>query len=292
MMQDNFGKKKIYYGSMKSGKSSSLAREVERFNAYREKSQKEFDILIFKPIIDDRVLNEGDTEASVSTRDGKSFKAIPIRKSKEILKHVKKGKKQFIGIDEVMMLDSGILGVLKELDKDPSNYIVLTGLDKSYRGDPFPFSDHEKDMYDLINLFEPEERYKIYGWCDKCGRENIGVYTQRYRKVNGGEDKELSKYYDPLIVIGDEEYESRCEKCFEKPPGKDKWLFIAIIVLNKRENEVSMDLIREGALKYGNIKESEFKDIIERMKEEKLILKEESVIKPTEKLEKSVKSCL
>ena len=292
MMEDKFGKKKVYYGSMKSGKSSSLAREIERFDNYRRKNKKDFDILIFKPVIDDRVLGDEDSEASVSTRDGKKFEAIPIHESQEILQHVEDGKRQFIGVDEVMMLDSGIIDVVKKLDKDPNKYIVLTGLDKSYRGDPFPFSDHKKDMYDLINLFQPEERYKIYGWCDKCGRENIGEYTQRYKNLSESEERELSKYYDPLIVIGDEEYESRCAKCFEKPPGKHKWLFIATMLLNKDGEGIKRKFLEKGSSEYGDISKSEFQAILERMNQEMLVSIDGDSIKPTKRLKERIRSNL
>lgn len=288
MIEDSFGKKKIYYGSMKSGKSSSLAREAERFNDHRKRRDKDFDILIFKPVIDDRVLGEEDSETKVSTRDGKSFEAIPVKDSQEILEKIEGGKKQFIGIDEVMFLDSGIVDVVKELDKDPNKYLVLTGLDKCYRGGPFPFTDYKKDMYDLINLFEPEERYKIYGWCDNCGRENIGEYTQRYADE---EKNELSKYYDPLVVVGDEEYESRCERCFELPPGKEKWIFVSIMISRGDKGEgLELKDLKEGAVKYGGLSEEEFDKIIERMETEKMIELRENRVFKTEILEKRNKN--
>lgn len=286
MIGDNFGKKKIYYGSMKSGKSSSLAREVERFIDHKKKSEEDFEVLIFKPTVDKRVLGDEDSEAKVSTRDGKSFDAIKINNSEEILERIEEGKKQFIGIDEVMFLDSGIVDVVKKLSRDPKKYLVLTGLDKSYRGGPFPFSDHKKDMYDLIDLFEPEERYKIYGWCDKCGRENVGEYTQRY---SDKKKENLSKYYDPLVVVGDEEYESRCEKCFEVPPGKNKWAFVLIMINRKDKGEgVDYEEIERGALNYGEISKKEFEEILERMEKENLIEREDSKVYKTELADRKV----
>lgn len=287
MIADNFGKKKIYYGSMKSGKSSSLAREVERFVDHKKKSEEDFEVLIFKPTLDKRTLDDGDSEAKISTRDGKSFDAIRIDKSCEILERIERSKKQFIGVDEVMFLDSGIIEVVKKLSRDSNKYLVLTGLDKNYRGEPFPFSDYRRDMYDLIDLFEPEERYKVYGWCDNCGRENVGEYTQRYL---GKEKKKLSKYYDPLVVVGNEEYESRCEKCFEVPPGKSDWVFVLIMIKRKDRGEgIDFEKIKMGASEYGEIPERKFEKIIDRMEEEKLVERKNKKLYSTEIADRRIK---
>ncbi|PPJ44888.1 thymidine kinase, partial [Rhizobium sp. KAs_5_22] len=73
--------------------------------------------------------------------------------------------------------------------------VIVTGLDKDFRSDPFKNVDQLLPMAEFVD--------KLTAICHSCG--NFANRTQRL--VNGG----YAKKTDPLILVdGQDSYEARC----------------------------------------------------------------------------------
>lgn len=228
-LDDKFSKKEIIYGPMACGKSLELMRRIKRVEHFASKFN--YSIEIFKPVLDKRGSEKDEEDKALCTlisRTGlkQEGNITLVKTATDIFQHFLKtrkvGQKTLIAIDEVQLLDSHILDVAEKL-RQRDCYVLMAGLDLSFRGEPFPFSDFHRTMHDLINSIPEDGRYQLTALCDVCGSESA-EYTQRV--LNGNP----APYYDPLIKIG-YGYEARCKKHFQTP-GKNDYQFIEHLIKN------------------------------------------------------------
>ncbi len=175
-------------GTMFSGKSRELL-----YRGLRAEQFGDVKVLYFKPAIDQR------DEDYIKSRDGLQRKAVLFKDSEELLDFVN-GNPSLILIDEAQFSDTN-LPIVVQLLKIKGHNVVLSGLPKDFRGQPFGV------MPQLMALSEPPVK-TVYSVCNIDGCHNDGTLPQRLR--NGEPDSALS----PTVIIeGSSEsiaYEPRC----------------------------------------------------------------------------------
>ena len=186
-------------GSMKSGKTDLLITRAERLQIAKKI------VFIFKPSID----NRWDENCIVTRFNNKCFPATPVTNSAEIIEvvvsHLESGATiDEVLIDEVQLFDPNIVEVIQTL-LDLDIPVTYAGLSTDFRGEPFG------SMPTLLALSDSIQ--KPTAICEVCGDEA----TRTQRLING----QPANYNDPIILIGDNQYEARCVKHHEVP-GKPK----------------------------------------------------------------------
>jgi thymidine kinase len=180
-------------GPMFSGKTTELLRLMDRELIAKRSS------ILFKPNIDNRYSKE-----EVVNHNGIGRKALIACCSKDILNKVleleKTEKIENIFIDEVQFFDSGITDVIKKIN-DLGIDIYTCGLNQTFKGEPFPFKDGEKDIGYLMAI--SDYVISIDAVCNECGNKA----TKTYRKGNEEET---------VIVGGQDLYQARCKNCWNK----------------------------------------------------------------------------
>lgn len=177
----------VIAGPMFAGKSEEILRRIRRLEFAKKK------YVVFKPAIDNRYAHD----QLVSHIKNKS-KAIPIKKSSEILEHIKYNT-DVIVIDEVQFLDNEVIEIAERLANE-GRRVIIGGLDQDFRGEPFPV------MAEL--LARAEDVMKLTAICAVCG----APATKSQRLING----KPAKYNDPTVVVGaSETYEPRCRHCHQ-----------------------------------------------------------------------------
>lgn len=212
----------ICYGPMKSGKSRYLVQQAQ---VLKEQS---ISFLAFKPVQDTR---DG---SFIRSRDVQcqDVQALGVSNSRELLDLVNQAlaapqtlsqsfpnctaeaislKQSFLSgkplraclIDEVFLLDGEIVAAIGNLLQQGIS-VYLSGLDRDFRGEYFPlrhFEKHGLTMQDLIATCK--EVIALEADCECCGQ--AASLTQRL--ING----QPAPYDSPTVLIGDEEYEPRCQ---------------------------------------------------------------------------------
>lgn len=175
----------VISGNMYAGKTEELLRRVKRIE-YAKKS-----VLVFKPTIDNRY-----SESEVVSHNNERIKSINITEAKDILNYV--NPLPFaIAVDEVQFLNHDLVDVCEYL-ADQGVRVILAGLDRDFRGEPFGI------MPEL--LARAEYVTKLYAICQVCG----APATRTQRIING----KPAKYSDPVVMVGaKEQYEARCRHC-------------------------------------------------------------------------------
>ncbi|MGF0094854.1 thymidine kinase [Peptoniphilus sp. SGI.035] len=186
------GRMILHTGSMFSGKTSSLERDLKRFSIANYK------VIAFKPMLDKRYSRE-----EIVTHDKISLKAIEIDSIKEILDYAEKNSPQVIGIDEVQFLKDDPAVVLENLEKmlDMGITIVMAGLDMDYMAEPFEIVKEIMPKTDYLN--------KHHAVCKKCGTDA----WVSHRKIKSDKRVELGAI---------EEYEPLCRRCYKEAVAEDK----------------------------------------------------------------------
>ncbi len=181
----------VICGSMFAGKTEELCRRVRRIH-YAKK-----DVIVFKPVIDNRYSN-----SEVVSHNNSKVSAIDVADSKAIYEYLKDKKLPYaIAIDEVQFFDEGIVELCNHY-ADLGVRVICAGLDKDFRGEPFGI------MPELLSYAECVT--KLYAICQVCG--NLATRTQRI--ING----KPAHYDDPIILVGaEEQYEPRCRHCHQVP---------------------------------------------------------------------------
>lgn len=106
-------------------------------------------------------------------------------------------------IDEVFLLDSGLLGVIRQLYQSGIS-VYLSGLDRDFRREYFPLRDYAQSGVTMQAVIELcQSRLPLHAACESCGAD--APFTQRL--VNG----QPAHYNSPTVLIGDEEYQPRCK---------------------------------------------------------------------------------
>lgn len=183
----------VICGPMFSGKSNELIRRL-RYLGYQGRK-----VQAFTPEIDSR---RGG--GNVNSEDGATFPGTSLSSSKEILGLVFSDT-DVVAIDEAQFFDSELPDVCRELAVW-GRQVIVVGLDKNFRGEPFgPMArlKLEADKVDSRNAA-----------CAVCGRE--ATRTQRIKIING--ERIPADYNDPTVLVGAmESYEARCRDHHEVP---------------------------------------------------------------------------
>jgi len=178
------GKLIIHTGSMFSGKTSSLEKDVKRFKIAGYKT------LAFKPALDTRY-----TTSEIITHDETSLEAILVEDIDGVLEVCKDYKPDVIAIDEVQFLGGKIEKIIAGFKDMLENEItiILAGLDMDFSGEPFEVLKELMPISDYLT--------KHHAVCVKCGTDA----WVSHRKTKDTE----------RVVIGaTNEYEPLCRKCF------------------------------------------------------------------------------
>lgn len=185
------GKLIVHTGSMFSGKTSSLEKEMKRFAIAGYKT------VAFKPAIDTRTSDE-----KIVTHDNTSFSAVKVENVKEMKKYIECHEVDVVGIDEVQFLGGSIQEILEEVD-DLLNFgktVVVAGLDMDYSAKPFEIVKELMPRADYLN--------KHHAVCSSCGSD---AWVSK-RKTSS----------EQRIVIGaTEEYEPLCRRCYNQSLKKE-----------------------------------------------------------------------
>ncbi|WP_170008378.1 thymidine kinase [Bacillus fonticola] len=176
-------------GSMFSGKSEQLIKQVERAQFAKE------NVKVFKPSLDNRY-----SEVAVVSHSGDQVAAFPVTSPEEILAHVDEDT-HVVAIDEAQFMDDSLITVCTQL-ADEGIRVVVAGLDQDFRGEPFG------PMPTLLSL--AEQVTKLHAVCAVCG----SPASRTQRLINGAP----ASYDDPIILVGaSESYEPRCRHHHEVP---------------------------------------------------------------------------
>lgn len=178
------GKLIVHTGSMFSGKTTSLWRELYRMNIANYK------VVAFKPSIDDR-----DGDKQIVTHDNLSLDAIKVADLNDILSYAKDNEIDAIGIDELQFFPNDPSEVVEIFNKlmAMNITIVVSGLDMDYKTRPFEII---KEIMPLA-----DELIKHHAICSSCGEDAWASY----RKSSD----------DSRIQIGAQNlYEPLCRSCY------------------------------------------------------------------------------
>jgi len=188
----------VICGPMFSGKSNELIRRIRRL------PYKGLNVMAFTPRLDNR--RGGD---SVNSEDGMSFPAVSVSSSLEILTMVGAGV-DVVAIDEGNFFDKQLPEVCRILASQ-GKQVIVAGLDKNFRGEPFgPMGELklEADHVDTLHAF-----------CAVCKRP--ASRTQRMKIIDGV--RIPANYDDPIILVGAQEaYEARCREHHEVPGASER----------------------------------------------------------------------
>lgn len=178
------GKLIVHTGSMFSGKTSSLEKDIKRFKIAGYKT------IAFKPSIDNRYRKN-----EIVTHDLTSMDCLLVKDIDELLDYVDELKPEVIGIDEVQFLQGSIENIIwgiNKLLKDDIT-VVVAGLDMDFTGTPFEIVKELMPLADYL--------YKHHAVCVKCG--NDAWVSHRKTKAQ-----------ERIVIGAAEEYEPLCRKCF------------------------------------------------------------------------------
>lgn len=182
------GKLEVITGCMFAGKTEELLRRLRR----AEIANKSIEIV--KPEIDDR---HGET--TVGTHVGRTWEATVVPVSDKGTSQLKNISADVIAVDEFNFFTDEFIPVLDELANEGSR-VIISGLDQTYRGDPFEPMDKAVAIADSVD--------KLSAVCEECGRDA----TKTQRIIDG----EPAPVDAPTVLVGAEEsYQARCRSCHE-----------------------------------------------------------------------------
>ena len=172
----------VICGSMFSGKTEELIRRLRRAQIARQA------VGIFKPKVDTRF-----SEDHIVSHSELRMESQIVESAEEIIEKAPKDK--VVGIDEAQFFDGILIDVCKKLAEQKKR-VIVAGLDKDFRGEPFG------PVPGL--LAEAEYITKTLAICMVCG--SPANYTQR-----------LSRETDQVVIGEIDKYEARCRQCYEPP---------------------------------------------------------------------------
>ena len=191
----------VHTGSMFSGKTTSLWRELYRMKIANYK------IAAFKPAVDNR-----DDEKKIVSHDNLELDAIKVADLNEVRDYANKNELDAIGIDELQFFPNDpteVIDIFNELMKSNIT-IVVSGLDMDYKTRPF----------EIIKEIMPiaDELIKHHAICANCGEDAWASYrksTDESRIQIGSKDK-----YEPL-----------CRQCYNQKMSERE----------KTKNQISLE---------------------------------------------------
>lgn len=179
----------VICGSMFAGKTEELIRRITRIKLAKR------DVLVFKPVIDDRY-----SVSEVVSHSQRKVKSIAVNDSSEIMAHIEK-LPYAVAIDEAQFFDKNIINVAENL-ANLGVRVIVAGLDLDFRGEPFGVMPEFLARAEYIT--------KLQAICQICGEPA----TRTQRIIDG-----QPAFYDEEIVLvsAQEKYEARCRKCHQVP---------------------------------------------------------------------------
>ena len=184
----------VIAGPMFSGKTEELIRRLRRALIAKQ------NVMVFKPQLDDRY-----HKRYLVSHNGMRVEAIPISSSLDILDHNWQ-EADVIAIDEVQFFDEGIVDLVAYL-ADEGKRVIVAGLDKDFRGEPFMNTAKLLAIADVVT--------KLSAICMICG----SLATMSQRLIDG----KPASYYSPTIMVGAKDlYEPRCREHHVVPDKPDK----------------------------------------------------------------------
>ena len=184
----------VICGCMFCGKTDEMLRLLRRFSIAGRQ------VILLKPRLDTRT-----DDVTVISRSGANHPAVSVGDSREIEALV--GDADIVAIEEGQFFDEGLPEVVERL-ADSGKQVLVTGLDRDFRGIPFGPMPRLMALADQVT--------KLTAICVLCGEPA----TRTQRLIDGRPATADS----PLIVIGglgDEKYEARCRLHHEVPPPSD-----------------------------------------------------------------------
>lgn len=170
---------------MFAGKTEEFLRRINKLLVAKKVIQ------IFKPEIDDRY----DRDYIVSHNGGK-ISAIIIKDEQDLLKKVNNDT-EIVAIDEIQFFQQEMIPILEFL-ADSGKTVIVAGLDKDFRGEPFGIMPELLTRAEFIT--------KLDAICLKCN----GFATRTQRII----DNNPADYNDPIVLVGAQDnYEARCRHC-------------------------------------------------------------------------------
>ena len=185
LIKTQLGWIEVICGSMFSGKSEELIRRLRRAIIAKQRVQ------IFKPAVDSRF-----SEAEIVSHSEMRLPSTNVSSSDELLAKLDQ-RTEVVGVDEAQFFDPGLIGAAQRM-ADSGKRVIIAGLDKDFRGDPF------EPIPSLMAI--AEDVTKTLAICMRCG--SPANNTQR-----------LVESEERVIVGAQGLYEARCRRCFE-PPGR------------------------------------------------------------------------
>jgi thymidine kinase len=180
---------------MFSGKSRELIRLMHIAEIAGQRTA------VFKPRIDTRY-----GHADVASHDGIRRQAHAADTAAEILSMLsaQSPPPEVIAVDEGQFFDRGLPAVCLLL-VDRGHRVVVAGLDRNFRGEPFGC------MPDLLAC--ADEVVKLRAVCMRCKDPRVTA-TLPQRLIDG----RPAPYDSPEVMVGGAEcYEARCRECHEVP---------------------------------------------------------------------------
>ena len=173
----------VIAGCMFCGKTDEMLRLLRRFSIAGRQ------VVLVKPRLDTRT-----DEITVVSRSGAEHRAITVDQSSQIEAAV--GAADIVAIEEGQFFDEGLPQAVEALAAT-GKQVIVTGLDRDFRGVPFGSMPRLLALADQVT--------KLTAICMVCGEPA----TRTQRLIDG----EPAPVDSPLIVIGgigDETYEARC----------------------------------------------------------------------------------
>jgi thymidine kinase len=180
----------VIAGCMFCGKTDEMLRLLRRFSIAGRQ------VVLVKPRLDTRT-----DEITVVSRSGAEHRAVSVDASTEIEDAV--GTADIVAIEEGQFFDEHLPEVVEALAA-AGKQVIVTGLDRDFRGVPFGTMPRLLALADQVT--------KLTAICMVCGEPA----TRTQRLIDG----EPAPADSPLIVIGgigDETYEARCRLHHEVP---------------------------------------------------------------------------
>ncbi|MDY2987340.1 MAG: thymidine kinase [Peptoniphilus sp.] len=176
----------VHTGSMFSGKTSSLEREIKRFQIAGYKT------VAFKPKLDTR-----GEEQRISTHDNTHLNAVMCDNIDTIAEYIENNEVDVIGIDEVQFLEGDIQRILDQINEflKKKKTVVVAGLDMDFEANPF---DLVKEL-----MARADYLYKHHAVCTVCGADA----WVSHRK---------SKDTNRIVIGASDEYEPLCRNCYNE----------------------------------------------------------------------------
>lgn len=189
----------VICGPMFSGKSRELIRLVHIAEIAGQTTAT------FKPNIDTRY-----SHSDVSSHDGIRRDAHAVSTAGEILSILRPldTMPQVVAVDEAQFFDRGLPAVCLWL-VDRGRRVVVAGLDRNFRGEPFG------SMPDLLAC--ADEVLKLRAVCMRCKDPRVTAVLPQ-RLIDG----RPAPYDSPEVMVGGADfYEARCRDCHEVPGKPD-----------------------------------------------------------------------